>query len=248
MRNYALNYTQNLPNFLCVQVERRGVDPNSGENFQSVGTILSRVGYNEGQEHYTVYSLNGKLVDGKPMETVGGGGAISTGEFGSLMRGIFDPVSAADFSWEKWTTLRGRRTAIFNYSIDRRHPTYSITDRTDNQSIVTAYRGQVYGNADSGEISRIVINAVDIPKSFPIRDAGELLEYWLTEINGKQYVVPTKAELLMHTARESDKNEIEFRNYRKYGTESSITYGLDDPDSPPPAQASKPAPTPPRSR
>jgi hypothetical protein len=157
---------------------RRSVDPNASENFQSVGTILSRVGYNEGQEHYTVYSVNGKLVDGKPMETVGGGGggAISTGEFGSLMRGIFEPNSAADFNWEKWTTLRGQRTAIFNYSIDRRHSSYSITDRTDNQSIVTAYRGQVYGNAETGEISRIVINAVDIPKTFPIRDAGELLE------------------------------------------------------------------------
>jgi hypothetical protein len=52
----------------------------------------------------------------------------------------------------------------------------------------------------------------------------------------------------MHTARESDKNEIEFRNYRKYGTESSITYGLDDPDTQPPPEASKPAPAPPRPR
>jgi hypothetical protein len=234
MRNYAVNYTQNLPNFLCVQVIRRSVDPNAGETFRSLGTILSRVGYNEGKEHYSVFSVDGKLVDGKSMETVGGGGAISTGEFGSLMRGIFEPASAANFSWEKWTTLRGHRTAVFNYSIDRRHSIYSITDRTDNQSIITAYRGQVYADGDTGQISRIIINAVDIPTTFPIRDASELLEYGVAEISGKQYVVPTKAELLMHTARESDKNEIEFRNYHKYGTDSSITFGSEDTDAPAP--------------
>src|SRR5882757_7643731 len=87
MKDYALNYTQNLPNFVCVQVTRQFVDPNAGDHYRSLGTILARVSYNEGREKYNVYSVRGRLVDTQ-MEGVTGGGAVSTGEFGSLMREI----------------------------------------------------------------------------------------------------------------------------------------------------------------
>src|SRR6185437_9901616 len=82
MRQYALSYTQNLPNFICVQVTRQYVDPNASDHYRSIGNILAKVSYNEGREKYNVYSVNGQLVEtsmeGVPMR----GGAISTGEFG----------------------------------------------------------------------------------------------------------------------------------------------------------------------
>ena len=34
IRDYALNYTKNLPNFFCVEVTRQFVDPNGGQNFR----------------------------------------------------------------------------------------------------------------------------------------------------------------------------------------------------------------------
>ena len=43
MTQYAMNYTANLPNFVCVQVTRQYVDPNGGDNYRSIGTILARV-------------------------------------------------------------------------------------------------------------------------------------------------------------------------------------------------------------
>jgi hypothetical protein len=240
MKAYALNYTQNLPNFVCVQVTRQYVDPNAGDHYRSLGTMLAKVGYNEGVEHYNVYSVNGKLVDTTP-EGVRGGGAVSTGEFGSLMREIFEPKSEAEFGWDHWGTLRGRRMAVFNYFIDSGHSNWSITygfNKNDDQRIITAYRGLVYADPNTGEISRIKFVAVDIPKSFPVRDTTEILDYDLVEISGQKYVAPLMAQLYMHAGRESAKNEIEFRNYKKFGTESSITYE-GDPKAPAPLPASK---------
>ncbi len=252
MKEYALNYTQNLPNFVCVEVTRQAVDPNAGENYRSLGTILAKVSYNEGQEHYNVYSVNGKLTD-STMDKVNGGGARSTGEFGSMMREIFDPKTQAEFNWERWGTLRGRRMAVFSYSIDSGHSNYSISygSQSDEQRIITAYNGLVYADPSTGEITRIQFVAVNIPRSFPVRDTTEILDYDLADISGQQYVVPYSAKLLMHAGRESAKNEIEFRNYRKYGTNSSIKYDVEvDPKSLPPlpdsttkeqpAEASKP--------
>jgi hypothetical protein len=235
MTDYALNYTKSLPNFFCVEVTRQYVDPNAGDHYRSYGTILAKVGYNEGAEHYNVYSLNGKLVD-TTMDAVKTGGAVSTGEFGSMMREIFEPKSAAEFNWDHWATLRGRRMAVFNYFIDSGHSAWSITygsDKNDEQRIITAYRGLIYADPNTGEIARIKFVAVDIPRTFPISETSDTLDYDLVDISGQQFVVPLKALVLMKAGRESSKNEIEFRNYRKFEAGSTITYDL-NPNAPPP--------------
>jgi hypothetical protein len=256
IKEYASNYTANLPNFVCVQVTRPTVDPNGGDNYRTLPTVLAKVSYNEGQEHYNVYSVGGKLTDISMEKLRGSGGATSTGEFASLMRETFDPKSDAVFNWEKWGTLRGRRMAVFNYAIDSGHSSYSIAygDKGDEQRIITAYNGLIYADPSTGEIDRIKFVAVNIPKSFPVQETSEMLDYDLTDISGKQYVVPLAAQLWMRAGRQSSHNEIEFRNYRKYGTDSSIQYDVNvDPKSleplpdsktkEQPADASKPAPT-----
>ena len=240
MKQYAMTYTDNLPNFICVEVTRQYVDPRGGNDYRSIGTMLAHVSYNEGQEHYKVYSMNGRLVDTE-MSRVGGPGARSEGEFAGMMRSIFEPKSEAEFGWDHWATLRGRRMAVFNYFIDSGHSSYSIEyghEPGDEQRIVTAYRGLIYADPNTGEIGRIKFIAVNIPSSFPVRETTETLDYDLVEISGRQYVCPLRALLYMRAEHQTSRNEIEFRNYRKYGTESVITYDM-DPNAPPPLPASK---------
>jgi hypothetical protein len=156
------------------------------------------------------------------------GGAVSVGEFGSLMKGIFDPRSEAEFGWDHWGTLRGKRAAVFNYSIDSGHSSYSI-EYNREQRIITAYKGLVYADEETGIISRITFIAVDIPKSFPVNEATEILDYDDVDISGQKYTCPLKADLRMRAGREKTKNEIEFRLYRKFGTESNIVYNAEAP-------------------
>jgi hypothetical protein len=144
--------------------------------------------------------------------------------------------------------------AVFNYFIDSGHSAWSISygaDRNDEQRIVTAYRGLIYADPNTGEIARIKFAAVDIPRTFPVTETTETLDYDLVEISGQKFVVPLKALLLMKAGRESSKNEIEFRNYRKFEAGSTITYDL-DPNAPPPLPAAatdeKPATTAPTTR
>lgn len=236
MKQYALNYTQNLPNFVCVEVMRRFIDFDLTDRYRSLGNVLAKVSYNEGRESYKVYSVNGQLKD-VSLDGAGlGGGAVSTGEFGSLMREIFDPKSSAEFGWDHWATLRGRRMAVFSYAIDSGHSAWSIDYAAgpgDNQRIITAYKGLVYADENTGEIARIKFIAVDIPRTFPVSEATEILDYDLVSINGQQFVCPLMAKLNMTAGRQKTKNEIEFRDYRKFGTESVIQYEM-NPNAPPP--------------
>jgi hypothetical protein len=241
VRQYALSYTNSLPNFICVRVDRRYVDPSGGDSYRSLGTVLAKVSYNEGQEVYKVYSVGGKIVDAD-MGGIGvRGGARSSGEYAGMMRSIFEPKSEAEFGWQKWTRLRGRVLAVFNYFIDSGHSSYSISygeGREDDQRIITAYKGLVYADANTGEIDRITFEAVNIPTSFPVRTARELVDYDLINIGDtgdqEKAVLPLRALLNMSTIHDgTSKNEIEFRNYHKYGSNSVIRYDM-DPTAPPP--------------
>lgn len=152
------------------------------------------------------------------------GGASSTGEFGSLMRGIFSPEGQAQFDWDHWGTLRGKRVAVFHYFIDSGHSDKYITYNNEQQ-IITAYEGRVYADEYTGAVARITFNAVNIPKSFPVSEAQEILDYDDVDISGHSYICPLKAQLKMTAGRDKTKNDIEFRLYRKFGTEFEIKYG-----------------------
>ncbi|MFL6352396.1 MAG: hypothetical protein ACJ74Z_11180 [Bryobacteraceae bacterium] len=248
IKQYAMSYTENLPNFMCLQVTRRFVDFNLSDHYRLIDIVNAQLSYAEGKENYKLVSINNRYTN-TSMEQLGG--AVSVGEFGSLMNGIFDPKSEAEFGWDHWATLRGKRMAAFNYFIDSGHSTYSIEYQRE-QRIITAYKGLVYADPDTGAIFRIAFVAVDIPSSFPVKEASEILDYDDVDISGQPYICPLKADLRMRAGHERTKNDIEFRLYRKFGTESSIVYDAQAPaplsdtqtqEQPASAVSATPAPT-----
>jgi hypothetical protein len=225
MRAYATSYTQSLPNFLCVQVTDRFVSFNGGESFHHADKILTKLSYNEGHENYKVYQVNNQSTD-TTFEKLGG--AISSGEFGSLMSSIFSDKSSAEFGWDHWARLRGKVVVVFNYFIDSGHSDYVLDFDRGAQRIVTAYKGLVYADENTGAIQRITFEAVDIPAGFPIREAKTILDYDDAKIGEGTFIVPLRAVVRMHGPNAvHTRNEEEFRMYQKFGTESSITFGAD---------------------
>ena len=132
--------------------------------------------------------------------------------------------------------------AVFNYFIDSGHSSFHIdygNGPGDDQTIITAYKGLVYADANTGEVDRITFNAVNIPSSFPVRTATDVIDYDLVDIGGDKSVLPIRALLNMSTSlHQSSRNEIEFRNYHEYGAQSVIKYDT-DPNAPPPPPMSK---------
>jgi hypothetical protein len=134
--------------------------------------------------------------------------------------------------------------AVFNYAIDSAHSSYHIQhgDKGGEQQIITAYTGLVYGDPDTGEVDRIKFEATGIPKSFPVTATNEVLDYDLVDISGQKYVVPLAAKLFMKSEDGESKNDIEFRAYRKFGTESDIKYDMDEASNPLPASKTEEKP------
>ena len=76
---------------------------------------------------------------------------------------------------------------------------------------------------------RITLEAVNIEPSFPIQEAGTVLDYDFADISGQQYLLPLKFEMRMRTGRDLTKNDVEFRLYRKFEADAVIKFDALDP-------------------
>ena len=224
-REFALGYSKNLPNFICTQVTRRYVDPSGLEYWQQQDVLTARLSFFEQKENYKLVLVNNHAITNDvPYQSVGG--SISTGEFGSMMKEMFDPAAEADFRWERWGKLRGRVAHVYAYRVEKSRSKWHVTyEKTDD--IVPAYHGLVFIDRDNNMVVRIVFEA-DLPVSFPIQQVTDTLDYDLASIGAQEFMLPLKAQVRMRQGKLLAKNDVEFRLYRKFTAEAEIKYDTPD--------------------
>jgi hypothetical protein len=231
MREYALNYTDNLPDFICTQVTRRfgaplpgtryGGPANGDPRWQALDTLQIRLSFFNKKEQYKVILMNSAVVN-QDYEKVGG--SKSFGEFGSMLREIFEPASMARFEWDHWGTLRGKRVMAFRYHVPLDTSKYQLVVEDAKQRIITAYTGLVEVEPDTHVVVRLTADAENIPPDFPMKSVTDVLDYDYQDLSGHTFLLPLKSRVLMQTADSIIKLDQEFRVYRKYSAESGITY------------------------
>jgi len=226
-RRTALDYTDGLPDFVCLQLTRRYLDPSGLEmDWIKYDEIKTRVSYYENHENYEVLSVNNKMT-GKSMHELGG--ATSTGEFGSMLAQIFEPATATRFKWARHSLLRGHHVYVFHYQVPRTRSHWSLTYQPTSETIVTGYQGLIYIDKEAERVLRIAMSSYDIPSGFPIQEARTRLDYDYTEIGGHEFLLPLKAQVRMRQEKHLIRNDVEFRLYRKFSAESTLTFDeLDD--------------------
>ncbi|MGD0499414.1 MAG: hypothetical protein ABSC23_13365 [Bryobacteraceae bacterium] len=250
VREYALAYSQSLPDFICTQVTRRYGAPRPGTQYggradsepawQALDTLTVRLSYFGQKEDYKLILVNGSLTtqDYKTLD-----GATTTGDFGSMMKGIFEPATEARFEWDHWATLRSRLTMAFAYRVEQARSQWHIVyDRS--LDIVPAYHGLVYVDPKTHEVMRVTLAAEDLPPDYPVKMAETILDYDYQDLSGHTFLLPLKARTTMTDSNSVRRNDEEFRLYRKYTAESDIRFDLGTPDPLPDDQTKETAPSP----
>jgi hypothetical protein len=232
VRENALNYTKSLPNFLCTQVTRRFVDASGKESWIPQDTIQEHLAYVDGHEDYKVVAVKDSRGQNMPVVNESHrklGGVTSSGEFGSMLAEIFDPATEADFQWNRWAKVGGRVMYVLDFRVEQSRSRYSILDENSGREIISGYHGQIYADTETGRVMKIAMDCDTIPADFPIQQVRLTMDYGFENISGKQFVLPERVELRSKEGRILNKNNIEFRLYRKFTTESSITFDTPDP-------------------
>lgn len=227
IREYALNYTDNLPNFICDQVTRRQMDPSgTGNQYRQMDKLQEQLTYFDHKESYKVMAVNGQMVQNKDHNKLGG--ATSSGEFGSVMGEIFAPETDTEFQYARLGKLDGRIVNEFDYRVRQPMSHYSITHEGSNRTIIAGYHGRIWATRDSNTVMRITLECEDIPRDFPVQEVSLDLWYDVTKIENQEYVLPLKWDLHSREGKYLVWNSAEFALYRKFGTETSITFDSDD--------------------
>lgn len=227
VRNYALNYSENLPDFICFEVESRwGAPPVKGSApaYRKLDELTKRLTYFQQKEDYKLIMRNNTVANNQDVKSAGG--SQSFGDFGSMMRQVFDPATEAKFDWEAWHTLRDQRVMVFNYRVALDRSRYHITYDKD-RDIVTAYHGWVDVDPTTHQVMRIAVVADNIPPDFPVKSASDILDYDYQNLSGHSFLLPSKATIEMSVGDFVTRNNKEFRTYSKYSADALIKYDGD---------------------
>jgi hypothetical protein len=229
VRAYALGYSKRLPDFICTQVTRRYAAPAQGSKYsrgdsqpswQSLDTLQIRLSYFDQKEEYKLTMVNNSVTNQEYNKI---GGATSTGDFGTMMRQIFERSTEARFEWEGWYSVRGRKSLGFRYSVSQAKSQWHIVYER-SYDIVPAYTGVIYVDDETHEITRITLQPQGIPAGFPVKRAETVLDYGWEELSGRKFLLPLKASMLMSADDYMSRNDTEFRMYRKYSADSDIKF------------------------
>ncbi len=223
VRSKALDYTRSLPNYICAQVTRRRVDPTGSGEWKLVDTIVEKLTFFEQKEEYTVVMVNERPLT-TPMNHDQLGGAKSSGEFGSILRTVFDPETQTELQWERWTAVHGQRTAVLAFRV--RQQRYGITHEASGQSILVGFHGLIFVDRDSKTVRMIQLRCDGIPPDFPIQSVSLDLVYGTVEIAGRKYVLPQRSDVRTREGRYLAWNQVSYHNYNRFGSEVNVTFDL----------------------
>ncbi|MYC81503.1 MAG: hypothetical protein F4X19_05345 [Acidobacteria bacterium] len=222
VRSTAMAYTENLPNFICTQITQRYLRRLPKTGWVRVDNFVAELTYYDKQEHYKLVSVgNRSAASDATLESLKG--TTSTGEFGSSLNYLFDPATGTQFRFEGIDRSRGAPTVRVGFRVPKDTSKRSIIfrDGTTELGVVTPYRGRCWIDPDSLQVVQIKERAYRIPDTFPITRFEGSTEYDRVEIAGQRHWLPVRAEVLMEnrTARLHTRNVIQFKQYRKFGSE-----------------------------
>jgi hypothetical protein len=223
VRETALNYSKSLPDFICTQVVKRYMDSRGGDRWTLADTLTVKLSYFGQKEDYQLL-----LIDNKPtsLEYMKAGGAASKGEFGTILKLVFDPASATEFQWKNWTTIRKRRAAVYSYRVERAHSSYvvSVELAGDNlRETVVGFHGEIFVDRETNMVMHMTTVA-ELPLGFPMKQSVTSLDYDFTGVGGREYLLPLSAEVEMRSPGLHTKNSVAFHSYQKFQSETTISF------------------------
>jgi len=221
-RSRAVGYATSLPNFICVEVTDRSVDAAGNGKWKHRDSIAELLRYHDHAESRSTLNINGKRSGASRADLKG---ALSLGEFGGVLDAVFQPSAKADFQWKETDAVGGGTVQVLSYHITQENSSWGLQG-DNNWKVYPSFHGLVYVDSATKGVRRITMEADEFPHDFLIHSASITVDYDYVAIGTHDYLVPIRGTVSMRQGKhEAVLNEMEFRNYRRYGSATKILYG-----------------------
>lgn len=215
-------FAQTLPNFYCNQTTTRYQSDNPKRGWDPLDVVSAEVTYEDGRESYRNIKVNNKSAKGEMHDI---GGSTSTGEFESVLRDLFSPSTGAGFRRSGIDTIAGRQAATFKFDVPRERSHWRI--EAPSQLFYPAYQGTIWIDTETARVLRLEMQARKMPVKFSFDTVETAVDYDAVKLGAQQsFLLPVASEWLscQRGSTFCTRNRIEFRNYRKFGAESNVTF------------------------
>jgi hypothetical protein len=217
-RQVSYEFLEKLPNFICDQLTMRMRSETRIPSFNMYDRVQLELTYLDGKEDYRNLRINGKpLKKGSPEDS----GTWSTGEFGTVLADIFSSTTAASFTPRGEGGIRGVRAKIFDFKVLQPNSHWTIRI---GKPIRPAFEGSLWIDPASGRVLRLEMRTKAFPADHEVDTVETVVDYSWVKIGGADFLMPLVSENLscQRGSWYCTKNEIQFRNYRRFGAESQV--------------------------
>ena len=135
------------------------------------------------------------------------------------------PATNATFTRGADGRVSGRPVYLYDYSVEQENTNWILVS-PDGSQFKAPYKGQIAIDRETRRVLKIEQRAVSIPKTFPQDKAETTIEFGFIRIDAGIFLLPVRSETRGCTRNTVNcfKNEIVFRNYRKFAADSSIKF------------------------
>src|ERR1035441_8499297 len=216
----AMGYLDQLPNFRCIQETHRFTAPvKTPDQLKEADSYKDELIFEDGKERYQRIETDGVKADNAPVENKG---ISSRNEFGSLLRGLFDPDIAATYHWAGRSMTMGVLCQVFEFEVSKAKSNFVL--HWGSMIEAAGYTGRVFIDDETGMVRRLTIQGTGLPKEFGLQSPSLSLDYGIVKIGRDDYLLPLRSMLQLRHAKAFVRNETVFRGYRKFEAESQIKY------------------------
>jgi hypothetical protein len=238
-REKALAYTHSLPDFVCTEIIQRyklnqapvlfpGASAASGApSWAPIGRLTVRLSFFQQTEDHKLELVNDLPTTLKYVSQ--DVGVTATGEFGGMLKRIFDPASQASFHWESWKKARKHRVAVYGYAVAEDHSRFFVERGSrsgEEHRAVVGFHGTVEIDAETGDVLHFDYTADGIPTTVALTRSVTLVDFDRVDIGGNPYFLPVRSETELEGPNLALKNAIEFRAFGKFGASSTVDFGV----------------------
>lgn len=217
-REAAYDFNEGLPNFICDELVMRYDSERRVPDWRYRDRIEVELLYVDSKEDYRNVRRNGKpLKKGSPEDS----GTWSTGEFGTILMDLFQPSTNARFKRRGSSTAAGMDADVYDYTVDEPNSHWQIRF---GRTVKPAYSGALWIDPKTARVLRIEMATKKLPADYEIDTVETVVDYSWVTISGNKFLLPVKSENLscQRGTFNCTKNEMQFRNYRKFAAESQI--------------------------
>ena len=209
-----------LHSFICDERIERFSGSLAGSPGKQLDTVVAKVAFENGQEHYSeIFRNKKKLAQISHLS-----GAWSQGEYGTLLQQTKDLFAAKPVEFRQKTVVNGTASAIYSFDVDEQESPWQLIVHSHSYNV--PFRTYVWVSEGDAKILKIARVSTGLPLESRVREVNWFITLEPTQMSGRVFLVPKTGQyaVLYTTGAECDWNTIQFSNYHRFGADTTLRF------------------------